>query len=270
MLDTKWKNNKNSSFLLPAIAISAAVSILFMSLFPLFQKKAEESYIDPLTEQDFISDLFAVNLVQYKYLREKADQKQYEYSDLYLETKIQNTYNRTEDDESESFSDSYTDMAMQTFLSTQRESINSQCMQFEGMLSSLGEMMDYYVEDLNSGTILSNSGTSLPDALSEQQADSDKKSDYLYYLSLQYDSAGNISNVNVRCRDNAKQFLSRVQNAGHDFPLKLQEDVPSGYTYNYEANGRMADYTVYDEYNDMFAAGSIHLTILQIHVEIIA
>ena len=48
MLDTKWKNNKNSSFLLPAIAISAAVSILFMSLFPLFQKKAEESYIDPL------------------------------------------------------------------------------------------------------------------------------------------------------------------------------------------------------------------------------
>ncbi|WP_321028072.1 hypothetical protein [Eisenbergiella tayi] len=121
MLDTKWKNNKNSSFLLPAIAISAAVSILFMSLFPLFQKKAEESYIDPLTEQDFISDLFAVNLVQYKYLREKADQKQYEYSDLYLETKIQNTYNRTEDDESESFSDSYTDMAMQTFLYTQRE-----------------------------------------------------------------------------------------------------------------------------------------------------
>ena len=105
MLDTKWKNNKNSSFFLPAIAISAAVSILFMSLFPLFQKKAEESYIDPLTEQDFISDLFAVNLVQYKYLREKADQKQYEYSDLYLETKIQNTYNRTEDDESESFSD---------------------------------------------------------------------------------------------------------------------------------------------------------------------
>lgn len=262
MLDTKWKNNKNSSFLLPAIAISAAVSILFMSLFPLFQKKAEESYIDPLTEQDFISDLFAVNLVQYKYLREKADQKQYEYSDLYLETKIQNTYNRTEDDESESFSDSYTDMAMQTFLSTQRESINSQCIQFEGMLSSLGEMMDYYVEDLNSGTILSNSGTSLPDALSEQQADSDKKSDYLYYLSLQYDSAGNISNVNVRCRDNAKQFLSRVQNAGHDFPLKLQEDVPSGYTYNYEANGRMADYTVYDEYNDMFAAGSIHLTLM--------
>lgn len=262
MLDTKWKNNKNSSFLLPAIAISAAVSILFMSLFPLFQKKAEESYIDPLTEQDFISDLFAVNLVQYKYLREKADQKQYEYSDLYLETKIQNTYNRTEDDESESFSDSYTDMAMQTFLSSQRESINSQCMQFEGMLSSLGEMMDYYVEDLNSGTILSNSGTSLPDALSEQQADADKKSDYLYYLSLQYDSAGNISNVNVRCRDNAKQFLSRVQNAGHDFPLKLQEDVPSGYTYNYEANGRMADYTVYDEYNDMFAAGSIHLTLM--------
>lgn len=35
-------------------------------------------------------------------------------------------------------------------------------------------MMDYYVEDLNSGTILSNSGTSLPDALSEQQADADK------------------------------------------------------------------------------------------------
>ncbi len=91
-------------------------SVFFHVSFSIVSEKAEESYIDPLTEQDFISDLFAVNLVQYKYLREKADQKQYEYSDLYLETKIQNTYNRTEDDESESFSDSYTDMAMQTFL----------------------------------------------------------------------------------------------------------------------------------------------------------
>ena len=56
------------------------------------------------------------------------------------------------------------------------------------------EGMDCLLYTSNSGTILSNSGTSLPDALSEQQADSDKKSEYLYYLSLQYDSAGNISN----------------------------------------------------------------------------
>ena len=265
MLDTKWKSNKKNSFLLPAIAISAAVSILFMSLFPLFQKKAEESYIDPLTEQDFISDLFAVNLVQYKYLREKADQKQYEYSELYLDTEVRNTNGQSGDfeEESEDFSDSYTDMAIQTFLSTQRESVNSQCAKFESMLASLGEMMDYYVEDLNSGTILSNSGTSLPDALDEDQsqADTDKKSDYLYYLNLQYDSADNISNVNVRCRDNAKQFLSRVQNAGHEFPLKLDENVPSGYSYNYEANGRAADYTVYDEYDDTLAAASVHLSL---------
>ena len=104
-MDTKWKSNKKSSFLLPVIAISAAASILFMSLFPLFQKKAEESYIDPLTEQDFISDLFSINLVQYKYLREKADQKQYEYSDLYLDIEMPASDNP---------SDSYMDSSIQS------------------------------------------------------------------------------------------------------------------------------------------------------------
>ncbi len=43
------------------------------------------------------------------------------------------------------------------------------------MLSSLGEMMDYYVEDLKQRyNPFKQRGTILPDALSEQQADSDK------------------------------------------------------------------------------------------------
>ena len=189
-----------------------------MSLFPLFQKKAEESYIDPLTEQDFISDLFSINLVQYKYLREKADQKQYEYSDLYLDIEMPASDNP---------SDSYMDSSIQSFLALQREAINSQCTSYESMLSSLSEMMDYYVEDLNTGTVISNSGSGLPDAVGgEDSSDKQANSEYMYYLNLQYDSAGNITNVNVKCRNNAKQFLSRVQNAGHEFPLKLSKETP--------------------------------------------
>ena len=256
-MDTKWKSNKRSSFLLPVIAISAAASIFFMSLFPLFQKKAEESYIDPLTEQDFISDLFSINLVQYKYLREKADQKQYEYSDLYLDIEMPASDNP---------SDSYMDSSIQSFLALQREAINSQCTSYESMLSSLSEMMDYYVEDLNTGTVISNSGSGLPDAVGgEDSSDKQANSEYMYYLNLQYDSAGNITNVNVKCRNNAKQFLSRVQNAGHEFPLKLSKETPNEYSYSYdydaEVNGRVAEYTLYSDDYETASSPTLRLSI---------
>ena len=124
-------------------------SVFFFHVsFSIVSEKAEESYIDPLTEQDFISDLFAVNLVQYKYLRKKADQKQYEYPIFIWKrrsrilTTAQRMTNRSR------FPTRIRIWQCRHFFSTQRESINSQCIQFEGMLSSLGEMMDYYVEDL--------------------------------------------------------------------------------------------------------------------------
>lgn len=163
-------------------------------------------------------------------------------------------------------SDSYMDSSIQSFLALQREAINSQCTSYESMLSSLSEMMDYYVEDLNTGTVISNSGSGLPDAVGgEDSSDKQANSEYMYYLNLQYDSAGNITNVNVKCRNNAKQFLSRVQNAGHEFPLKLSKETPNGYSYSYdydaEVNGRVAEYTLYSDDYETASSPTLRLSI---------
>ena len=127
-------------------------------------------------------------------------------------------------------------------------------------------MMDYYVEDLNTGTVISNSGSGLPDAVGgEDASDKQANSEYMYYLNLQYDSAGNITNVNVKCRNNAKQFLSRVQNAGHEFPLKLSKETPNGYSYSYdydaEVNGRVAEYTLYSGDYENASSPTLRLSI---------
>ena len=81
-MDTKWKGSKR--LFLYAAAAGMAAAFLFMSLFTFFRERAEASYSDPLISREFADRLFSVNYVQYKYLRERADQTHYSYPQLYL------------------------------------------------------------------------------------------------------------------------------------------------------------------------------------------
>ena len=143
-------------------------------------------------------------------------------------------------------------------VANQQENLESVLSEYEQMLASYGGMMDYYVEDLDSGTVLSNSGNSLPDAVSKDGQGGSGSSDYVYYVSLEYDSAGNVGNVSVRCQDNAKQFINTVQTAGHERQLSLYED--GGSSQELDQSGQTSTYQVYDEYDEQYMMLRLTLT----------
>ncbi len=288
-MDTKWKSSK--PYFLPfavaraslagAVAAGLAASVIFLSLFPFFRERAQAAYTDPLISSDFVNDLLSVNYVQYKYLREKTDQTQYSYSDLYLHEDLETAdgesvssdeealrslletwqdpdsvwYGYAQDGlsslEAESEEDFQTILRhAENIVSEQKTSLESTLSGYEEMLSSYGGSMDYYVEDLDSGTVLSNSGSSLPGAVARDGEDSDGQQDYVYYVSLEYDSAGNVGNVSVRCPDHARQFINTVQSAGHERQLFLNDD---GGSQELDPDGQASTYRVYDEYGEQYA-----------------
>lgn len=275
-MDTKWRSNKrffSATSVTTAYAAGAAVvgmvaALIFMSLFPFFRERAQAAYSDPLISRSFVDDLFSLNYVQYKYLREQADQTQYTYSELYLEQTLESdeadaslTGGSSEAMEMqigdttyviESDNSSYEQIRQKAerIVANQQENLESVLSEYEQMLASYGGMMDYYVEDLDSGTVLSNSGSSLPDAVSKDGQGGSGSSDYVYYVSLEYDSAGNVGNVSVRCQDNAKQFINTVQTAGHERQLSLYED--GGSSQELDQSGQTSTYQVYDEYDDQY------------------
>ena len=275
-MDTKWKSNKRflsatsvaTTYAAGAVVVGMAAALIFMALFPFFRERAQATYSDPLISRSFVDDLFSLNYVQYKYLREQADQTQYTYSELYLEQTLESdeadaslTGGSSEAMEMqigdttyviESDNSSYEQIRQKAerIVTNQQENLESVLSEYEQMLASYGGMMDYYVEDLDSGTVLSNSGSSLPDAVSKDGQGGSGSSDYVYYVSLEYDSAGNVGNVSVRCQDNAKQFINTVQTAGHERQLSLYED--GGSSQELDQSGQTSTYQVYDEYDDQY------------------
>ena len=275
-MDTKWKSNKRflsatsvaTTYAAGAVVVGMAAALIFMSLFPFFRERAQAAYSDPLISRSFVDDLFSLNYVQYKYLREKADQAQYSYSDLYLKQSLESDEadtsltggssdememqigNTTYVIESDNSSHEQIRQKAERIVANQQENLESVLSEYEQMLASYGGMMDYYVEDLDSGTVLSNSGNSLPDAVSKDGQGGSGSSDYVYYVSLEYDSAGNVGNVSVRCQDNAKQFINTVQTAGHERQLSLYED--GGSSQELDQSGQTSTYQVYDEYDDQY------------------
>ena len=63
MLDIKWKNSKYS--FPAALVVGIAAAAVFFALFPFFNRKAAESYVNPLTHLDFVRDMMTDNFVQY-------------------------------------------------------------------------------------------------------------------------------------------------------------------------------------------------------------
>ncbi len=201
-MDTKWRNSKFLSF--PAAAAAVAAAVAFMSLFPFFSRRAQEHYIDPLTQQTFIDNLLSVNYVQYKYLKEKADQRQYGYADLFLSC---------EAEEPTDVSSQIIPPGFDEYVQEKNALLAASMVYYEDMLAFLGGKMDYYAQDLETGETLTNSGSSLPDAVDQPESGG---GEYVYYLSMEYDNAGNLRNIEVLCEGSSKQFINQVQTAGHE------------------------------------------------------
>ena len=80
MLVTKWKNSSpKAKSVTVMLVILLSLTLCLMAFLPFFQTRAASEFSTPLTEMSFIEQLYQSNYIQYKYLKEKTDQKNWSY-----------------------------------------------------------------------------------------------------------------------------------------------------------------------------------------------
>lgn len=264
MLDIKLKNGntgKRNRAWWTGILLAGVSAALFVMMLPEFGRKAavyEESFKKERFEsEDFLSCLVRSNYVFYKNVLDKRGDKIYTYEELFMDEKVENieegAFRLGAAAEEEGYETAY-DMEGYTNAKYADESqLNSILSLYAGQIQesvvyirdeyvkAIGTMMDYYVLDKESGTFLKN--TMLPieklaDTL-ESGGEQAGLEDYVYYVVMDYDGAGNLQNISVRGSD-ADKLLKAVQTteSGRYGRLVIdREEVENYALYDYDTEG---------------------------------
>lgn len=221
-MDTKWKSNDHRS-VRTACAIVLLLTIIFMALMPLFKARADSEFEDPFTTASFIRMLYESNYVQYKYLRERADQKAYSFGDLFVDAEYIATENSAYVHDgvavynvSEEVVEGSSALAEE--VKSFQESSVEELWEFKSQAQELTQMMDYYAVDKKSGVSIGNSSQSALKEIADGGAPDD--SPYVYYVYLNYDSVGNLENCGVSSVGKVGDFLKRVEAMGRERQLE--------------------------------------------------
>ncbi|MCM1175172.1 MAG: HAMP domain-containing histidine kinase [Blautia sp.] len=249
MLDTKLKNGnagKHRNAVWTGILLAGLSAALFVALFPEFGAKAavyEESYKKERFEsEDFLASLIQSNYVLYKNVLDKKGNKVHTYEELYMEDYVENigadldavpgaghydggqknVYEYEENDWVTEASDYAIDGSGARY--AEEGQLNSILSLYAGRMQEraadirdeyveeIGTRMDFYVLDKESGTFMKN--TMLPiEELADTPENNDNRTvldDYVYYILMDYDAAGNLQNIGVRGSD-ADKLLKAVQ-----------------------------------------------------------
>lgn len=220
-MDTKWKSNDRRS-VRTACMIVLLLTIVFMTFLPFFKQRADNEFEDPFTTASFIRMLYESNYVQYKYLRERVDQKTYSFGDLYVDAEYITTESEMKKngdttvcsvpDDAVAKSDELAN-EVKSF----QESSVSELWEFKSQAQELMQMMDYYAVDKASQTSIGNSSQSaLKDIIN---GISSENNPYVYYVYLNYDSIGNLENCGVSSMGKVGDFLKRVEALGREHVL---------------------------------------------------
>lgn len=230
MLDIKSKNGnngkRNNAFWTGAVIVGLAAAA-FVMLFQEFGRKAavyQEDYKKERFEsEDFLSCLIQSNYILYKSVLDKKGNKNYTYEELYMEDSMEVMKEKYHPDDLPEDGDyevldyagqSYADESqLNTILSLYAAQMqNRAAFIHDEYTDEIGTQMDYYVLDKESGTFLKN--TMLP---IEKLAEASEKNleftgldDYVYYILMDYDGAGNLQNISVRGND-ANRLLKALQ-----------------------------------------------------------
>lgn len=209
-MDTKWKNSKARSVGI-AMAVILVLTCSFTAFFPFFETRADSEFENPLTSTEFIDILYSSNYVQYKYLREKADQKTWSYGDLYVRDEYLGTY--TDYSLNGVFSDVPPDAsAGSSALAEQvrefRENTLTELGDIRAATNELTQLMDYYALDTKTGTAIGNSKNAALEAIAGGKPPAENP--YVYYVLISYDEAGNVSGNAVSVPGDNGEFLKRV------------------------------------------------------------
>ncbi|MDE6619409.1 MAG: sensor histidine kinase [Lachnospiraceae bacterium] len=203
-MDTRLKNNKRA--LRPAVVIVALAAACF-ALIATNCKYYVDSYFEQ-HESDFESSLFIEVLLQWNYVlypevMEKSGNSD-SAEDLYLsfeeesiaEVHMDNYYGTEYGYEGNS------EQLRTEYISE----LHNNLQQTDGLYTSeLGMKLDYCVIDENTQTVLKNTTRDI-----ELLKDGEDNEGYVYYLIVDYDQNGNISDMRVSSRD-SEQFLKNAQ-----------------------------------------------------------
>ena len=258
MLVTKWKNSSpKAKSVTVMLVILLSLTLCLMAFLPFFQTRAASEFSTPLTEMSFIEQLYQSNYIQYKYLKEKTDQKNWSYSDLYLT--IDYLGNRESGDPA--FSASSATYQIADRISSDASSDTpvsdgdleealynvflSQIDEMKAGAEKLTQYVDYCAQDTASGTQIGNSSVSELTALLNGQTSTEHPS-YIYYAVIEYDAAGHVSSCRAYFGDESDSFLKKLETAGREQyfqqfsddsdSLLLDFDSDSGQTYRYRVS----------------------------------
>lgn len=240
MLDIKWKNSKYKSIIV-CFGITVLLTIILISFLPVFERRAENEFENPLTGDSFIEMLYESNFVQYKYLRDKADQKAWSYEDLYVDAEYIGTYEGEihiyENETIRSVSVDVTEdsQSLQQVLNSYKtESIN-EIDEMKIKAYQLTQLADYYAVDKNTGISIGNSNeAALREILDEKEP---TENPYVYYVYMSYDGAGNLSNCGVLIYGKVGEFLKKVEAGGRNSYFHNSYDENGlGYVYFYNVD----------------------------------
>lgn len=218
-MDIKWKNNKKGW--VAAVVVVLIITCLYRMQYPAFARMASRYYEDPMVSDATIRALYQSNYIQYKYLKERVDQKKYSYQDLYFDMEKQDlSEEETENTELNWNGDThFFDVENVEDVIQEYRSEMNQTLEYweEEITQPILSFMEYYAEDTQTGVSLSNSGSEELKMLAQgEQPDSNP---YVYYVKMEYDSIGNIINCGVRTTGNAEDFLKNVQLQGRSTML---------------------------------------------------
>lgn len=211
-----------------ALACVLLITVLFLSLFPVFEKQAARAYEDPLTGDAFISLLYRINYIQYKYLRDRADQKNWAFEDLFVKSEFVGTYAQDEyltgafqvvSVPADTVPDS---PSMQDYLQEVKSDSLPEITNARAGVSELTRHLDYYALDRRTGTAIGNSG--LIAGLFGEAAETGEgmpdpdvlTGSYSWFVWFSYDGSGNLQRCSVGCESDPDLFLKKVEAMGHD------------------------------------------------------
>lgn len=203
----KWK--RYLPFLLLSILIPLTVTVVFMSTFPTFTRRAMEDYENPFESEQYLRRLVHSNYILYKDLYEKVEGTDITYGDLYIDReKISST--------SEQNTEYITD-AINEYVA------NITSRQF----SFVEQYYDYFILDNNSGVFLTNTG--------EKTISPDK---YYFFVELEFDANGNASVTNVNSQKPNEVYKILTSLVRNKFNL-LEEWLKDNNEYIYEGDNSL-------------------------------
>lgn len=188
MLAIRLKNVNN----LIVWALSLAAALVFLSLYPGFQKRAEEEEPDILSGSEFLHEIYQANIVLYRQLQVAVTGKEITGQDVYLSSTTK---------KAENYQGEYYDFGDQTPLSYAGEQLDSILYNWDiNMADGIAALIDYEIVDNISGKRLEKAERKL--SLLGTEAVSQSTDDhYPYFIKMEFDESGRLSRVWTRGED---------------------------------------------------------------------